>query len=683
MIEIGVDIGGTFTDVVLLRDHSSLVHTKVPSTPRDLVAGVRRGVEKILASAGASPGEVARLVHGSTVATNAFLERKGSLTGVLMTKGFEDTLEIGRTQRSRMYDLVLEPVAPGFLARRRHRFGVAERVGADGSVVTPLDEADVRAAARALRDAGVEAVAVCYLFSFLNPEHELRTREILREEAPELHVSLSCEIDPQFREYERVLVTTLDAYLRAAVEGYVGRLEGMLSDLGAAAPLQIMQSRGGIQNAQAAVGRPVSMLLSGLAAGVIGGKFAAQRAGFPNVITLDIGGTSCDVALVEEGKPLIAGHGAIGGYPVRLQLVDVSTIGAGGGSIAWIDEGGGLRVGPQSAGAEPGPACYGRGGVDATVTDASIVLGYLEPTRFAAGELELDAAAAEEAVARVASRLGLSTTATAAGIHTILNARMADEIRLVSVQRGYDPRDFGLVALGGGGPVHGAALTGELGLARMIVPETPGVLSAFGLLVSDVELEQVATLSGRAAQIDEEAVGRALDELVRQGGEQMRADGAPLDRVAVRRLAEVRYAGQSYELSVPVPANGSGGLIPAVAAAFHDLHERLYGHSDRAASIEIVAVRTVHSLPLVEPAFEAPSGSGSVEDAQVDERPAWFPAVGEYVATPRYDRSRLPAEAAVDGPAVLEQTDTTTVVHPGQRARVDRSGAVVVERIST
>ena len=682
MIEIGVDIGGTFTDVVLLRDHSSLAHTKVPSTPRDLVAGVRRGVEKILASAGASPGEVARLVHGSTVATNAFLERKGSLTGVLMTKGFEDTLEIGRTQRSRMYDLVLEPVAPGFLARRRHRFGVTERVGADGSVVTPLDEADVRAAARSLRDAGVEAVAVCYLFSFLNPEHELRTREILREEAPNLRVSLSCEIDPQFREYERVLVTTLDAYLRNAVESYVGRLEGMLGDAGIAAPLQIMQSRGGIQNAQAAVGRPVSMLLSGLAAGVIGGKFAAQRAGFHNVITLDIGGTSCDVALVEEGKPLIAGRGAIGGYPVRLQLVDVSTIGAGGGSIAWIDEGGGLRVGPQSAGAEPGPACYGRGGTEATVTDASIVLGYVNPERFAGGELRLDADAAQEAVERVARSLGLSTTAAAAGIHTILNARMADEIRLVSVQRGYDPREFGLVALGGGGPVHGASLTHELGLARMIVPEAPGVLSAFGLLVSDVELEQVATLSGRAATIDETEIGRALAELERQGAAEMEADGVPLDQVVVRRLAEVRYAGQSYELPVPMPSNGSVELLPSVTEAFHDLHERVYGHSDRSAPIEIVAVRAVHSLPVVEPVLEAPSGTGSVRDAQVDERPAWFETAGGYVDTPRYDRSRLPAGAEIEGPAVFEQTDTTTVVHPGQRARVDESGAVVVEHVT-
>jgi len=679
MIEIGVDIGGTFTDVVLLRDRTTLAHTKVPSTPRDLVSGIRGGVEKILAAAEASPGEVVRLVHGSTVATNAFLERKGSLTGVLMTSGFEDTLEIGRTQRRRMYDLLLEPVAPGFLARRRHRFGVTERVGADGSVVTPLDEADVRAAARALRDAGVEAVAVCYLFSFLNPEHELRTRAILQEEAPELHVSLSCEIDPQFREYERVLVTTLDAYLRAAAEGYISRLEGMLADVGVAAPLQIMQSRGGIQNAQAAIQRPVSMLLSGLAAGVIGGKFAAQRAGVPNVITLDIGGTSCDVALVEEGKPLIAGHGSIGGYPVRLQLVDVSTIGAGGGSIAWIDESGGLRVGPQSAGAEPGPACYGRGGEDATVTDASVVLGYINPERFAGGAVSLDADAAEQAVSRVAGRLGLSTTATAAGIHTILNARMADEIRLVSVQRGYDPRNFGLVALGGGGPVHGGALTHDLGLASMIVPEAPGVLSAFGLLVSDVEFDQVATLSGRGARIDDDDVARVLAELESQGAERMQSDGAPPDEVLVRRFAEVRYAGQSYELSVPMPSNGAGPLLPAVTDAFHELHERVYGHCDRAAQIEIVAVRTVHTLPVAEPALTPPTGAGTVADALIEERPAWFEAAGGYVATPRYERGRLPVGAELDGPAVLEQTDTTVVVHPGQRARVDASGAVVVE----
>jgi N-methylhydantoinase A len=676
MVDIGVDIGGTFTDVVLLRGTSSLVHTKVPSTPGDLVDGVRSGIEKILALAGTSPTDVRRLVHGSTVATNAFVERKGAPTGVLMTRGFEDTLEIGRTQRSNMYDLMLEPVAPGFLAPRRRRFGIGERVAADGSVVTALDEADVRAAARALVAAGAEAVAVCYLFSFLNPEHELRTREILQDEAPRLSVSLSCEIDPQFREYERVLVTTLDAYLRSAVASYVGGLEEMLRERGIGGPLQIMQSRGGIQSAAAAAARPVSMLVSGLAAGVIGSRFAAERAGCPNVISLDIGGTSCDVALVERGKPLIARTAAIGGYPVRLQLVDVSTIGAGGGSIAWLDDGGSLRVGPQSAGAEPGPAAYGRGGTAATVTDASIVLGYLNPARFAGGDVEIDVEAATEAVTRAGAPIGLSATEAAAGIHTILNARMAEEIRLVSVQRGYDARDFALLALGGGGPVHAGALALELGLDRILVPEAPGVLSAFGLLVSDVEHEQVTTMTGT---VDEARLDEVLRRLNDEAAANVDADGAAPESVVVRELAEVRYAGQSYELAVPVPPERANGRLSALAAVFHELHERLYGHSDPAAPIEVVAVRTVHSVPVETPRMESPSGAGSVADAQVDERPAYFPSLRDYVETPRYDRTLLSPGSVLDGPAVVEQSDTTLVVHPGQRVRVHESGSIFVE----
>ena len=673
---VGVDIGGTFTDVVLLTETGRLVHTKVPSTSGDLVRGVRQGVEKVLAIGNVSPAEVDRVVHGSTVATNAFLERKGSLTGVLTTAGFEDVLEIGRTQRTDLYGLVLEPVAPVFLSRRRHRHGINERVAADGSVVASLDVPGVRDSVRALVAGGVEAVAVCYLFSFLNPEHELRTRELVLEEAPHLHVSLSCEIDPQFREYERTLMTTLDAYLRGAVETYVTRLTGMIDDLAVAGPLQIMQSRGGIQTAAAAASHPGSMLASGLAAGVLGARFAAETAGFTNVITLDIGGTSCDVALVADGKPFVAGRATIGGYPLRMQLVDVNTIGAGGGSIAWIDEGGGLRVGPKSAGAEPGPAAYGRGGVDATVTDASVVLGYLNPVRFADGELTLDVDAATAALERLAGPLGLSVPAVAAGIHTILNTRMAEEIRVVSVQRGYDPRQFGLVALGGGGPVHAVALGIELGLPYVVVPRTPGVLSAFGLLVADVEFEQVSSLAG--APVDDERIDATLAALNAAGIEQMLEDGADLDEVIVHRFAEMRYARQSYELSVPLQSGA--GILASAEAAFHDLHERLYGHADRTGAVDVVAVRTIHVSPKRPPVLEPPATLGSVLDARVDELPAYFPGVDDFVPTPRYDRSRLPVGAALSGPAIVEQPDTTVVVHPGQQVSVHPSGALVIMR---
>ena len=367
-------------------------------------------------------------------------------------------------------------------------------------MLKPLQDDDVRTALGKLMQHGVAAVAVCYLFSFRNPVHEQRTRDIIREVAPALHVSLSCEVDPAFREYERTVMTTLDAYLYGAVGDYVERLTQTLRQMGLGGAMQVMQSRGGITSADAVARRPLSLLLSGLAAGVVGSKHVAARSGHRDAISLDMGGTSCDVALVRAGRPIIASQTRLARLPLRMQMVDVNTIGAGGGSIAWVDAAGGLRVGPQSAGAAPGPACYGRGGEDATVTDASVVLGYLNPKRFAGGHLDL--ARAEAAIARLAERVGLSMIATAAGIHRIVNARMADEIRRVSIQRGFDPRAFALLPLGGAGPVHGGALALELAIPRVVIPDAPGVLSAFGLLVADIEHDQMETFAQRADRVD-------------------------------------------------------------------------------------------------------------------------------------------------------------------------------------
>src|SRR5512132_924124 len=426
MIQIGVDIGGTFTDIVALDHAGRLALTKVPSTPKDLLDGIGAAVTQVLALAGARPVDVERFIHGTTVATNAILEHKGAVTAILTTEGFEDVLELGRMKRSRMYDLAMDPEVPTFLAPRRRRFGIRERLDARGQVLVPLDEDSVRQTARALRDRAVQAVAVCYLFSFVNPAHEQRTREILAEVAPEISVSLSSEVDPTFREYERLCVTAFDAYLGPVVKRYLAGLADTLRGLGVPAVPLIMRSRGGIVSAALAAQQPVTLFLSGPAGGVIGAKFAAERSRVSDFVSLDMGGTSNDVAMVRGGQPLIAAEGAIGPYPVRTPMVDVSTIGAGGGSIAWIDAAGGLRVGPRSAGAEPGPACYARGGDQATVTDASVILGYLNPARFAGGTLALDASAAERAVAAIGRRLGVDTVTAAAGIHRVVNARMAD-----------------------------------------------------------------------------------------------------------------------------------------------------------------------------------------------------------------------------------------------------------------
>jgi N-methylhydantoinase A len=680
VIEIGVDIGGTFTDVVLLKDGDTLVNVKVPTTPTDLIDAVEDGVRAILQKAGCKPRDVARFIHGSTVAINALLERKGATTGILMTAGFEDTLEIGRHKRSRMYDLHLKPETPTFLAPRRRRIGVSERIGPDGSVSVPLDEKQVIEAVGALvRDHGVTAIAICYLFSFRNPAHEQRTRDLIKAAYPELEVSISSEVDPTFREYERLVVTTLETYLRGTVGSYVSRLAQSLKAMGFEAGLQVMQSRGGITGAETIAERPVSLLLSGLAAGVVGSRFVAAAAGFEDIVSLDIGGTSCDIAMIRAGKPLLTNFTLLEQLPLRQQMIDVSTIGAGGGSIAWLDDVGGLRVGPQSMGSDPGPACYGRGGREATVTDASLVLGFLNPARFAGGGFALDRAAAEAAVDRLAERIGLARAETAAGIHRILNARMADEIRRATVQRGADPRDFSLLALGGAGPVHAGALARELNIARLVIPETPGVLSAFGLLVGAIEHEQSETLAARADELTPAGFRKAIDRLGARCAELMRRDGVGSASVEAGVFADMRYVGQSYELTVPVPVDGPEPIAAAVAA-FHDQHRGLYGHADGAAAVEFVNLRVVHTHALPTPTLTW-TPSGDTADGKASEsRAVYFTEFGKYVETPIFDRLQLQPDQSVDGPAIVEQADTTLVLYPGQHAHVHPSGSIIVER---
>jgi N-methylhydantoinase A len=678
-VQIGIDIGGTFTDIVAL-DGDRLTLTKVPSTPKDLLAGIDAAVRRVLELARVPASAVQRFVHGTTVATNAVLEQKGPVTAILTTEGFEDVLELGRMKRSRMYDLGMDPETPTFLAPRRRRAGIRERLDARGRVLTPLDEAQVRATVSALRAQGVQAIAVCYLFSFVNPAHERRTREICREVAPEISVSLSSEVDPTFREYERLCVTAFDAYLRPVVERYLAGLADTLAGLGVRTVPLIMRSRGGIVSASLAAQEPVTLFLSGPAGGVIGAKSAAERSGVRDFVSLDMGGTSNDVAVVRGGEPLIANEGTIGSYPVRTPMVDVSTIGAGGGSIAWIDKAGGLRVGPQSAGAEPGPACYARGGEQATVTDANVILGYLNPDRFAGGLMTLDVKAAERAVGAVAQKLGLDVVAAAAGIHRVINARMADQIRLVTIKRGYDPRQFALVVLGGAGPVHGVPLAEEMGMAEVIVPETPGVLAAFGLLAASIEHHHARTLTGRTDAVDLAAVGRCLTELDEIGRGRMREEGVPADEVRVQYAADMRYVGQAYELEVPVQVPVTPERVGEIVAAFHTVHERVYGYARAQQPAEFVNFRAVHTFPLPAPRVRsAAHGSCTIDEARIGQRPVYF-APGGFVRTAIYDRARLSSGDAVDGPAIIEQMDTTTVIAPGYTATVDPASNLRIRR---
>ena len=614
------------------------------------------------------------------MATNAVIEHKGAKLGILMTKGFEDVLEIGKQQRAALYDLSIDVQTPVFLAPKRKRMGITERIAANGKVVTELNEDEVRSAVATLKEKyGVEAIAVCYLFSFLNPIHEIRTKEIIQEGYPEIEVSLASELSPVFREYERLCVTAFDAYIRPIVDTYVKQLEGSLEKMGIGGYTFIIQSSGGLATARAAAEKPVNMILSGPAGGVMGGKFAGELANFKNLITIDIGGTSFDVALVRESNPIISREGKVCGYPLRVPMIDVNTIGAGGGSIAWLDAGGGLHVGPQSAGAEPGPACYGLGGEDATDTDASVVLGYLNPDYFAGGEIPLDKSAAAKAIERIAKRLGMDIPNCAFGIHKILNSKMADEIRLVSIRRGYDPRDFAIVALGGAGPVHAGVLAQSLDIPTVIVPEVPGVLSAFGLLVANLVSEQSQTLLTRLNEFDFEGVNNLFVELDRLGKEEMERDRIPFDQVSVLRFADMRYVGQSFELEVPLPDKINSQNIDKVEQDYLEVNRRVYGEIKTGVPIEFVNFRSKYIYTMPKPQLTSTARTGTIEGALKGRRDAYF---GDgYVGTPIYDRTKLPVGGKIEGPAIIEQADTTTVIYPKQNCYVDNFDNIIINAL--
>jgi N-methylhydantoinase A len=676
-LSIGVDIGGTFTDVVARHPGAPTRIMKIPTTRNDPSVAVLAALARMEADWALPPRRVTRFVHGTTVATNAVLERKGSCVGLITTAGFRDVLEIGRQMRHQMYDLVLDPETPTFLAPGRFRREIRERISATGEVLEALDEKEVAAAADALIAAGAQAIAVVFLFSFLNDAHERRARDIIVARHPDVFVSLSSEVDPAFREYERTVVTAFDAYVKPVVDRYLANLDAGLAAAAVPAPLQIMQSRGGISGSATARLRPVRLFLSGPAAGVIGARMVGEAAGARDLITVDIGGTSCDIALIENGAPALRSEGRIDGYPVRVSMVDVNSIGSGGGSIAWLDAARGLRVGPHSAGSEPGPACYGLGGTEPTVTDASIVLGYLDPEHFAGGHLKLRAELSHSALARVvAGPLNLSVEQAALGIHRIVNAQVAEGIRLVSIRQGHDPRKFTLVPLGGGGGLHACALAEELGIERILVPRHPGVLSAAGLLAAPVEHEVSTALPRPIDALDLAEVRRTLEHLDARCRALMAQEKVSAGDVSRRYFADVCYAGQGYHLEIPFELDAADPFA-ALTAAFYAAHDRTYGYALK-APVRLVNLRTIHS---VAGATELP------DDWTPADRPALrrqasilLPERQAPVDAAVYDRDALQAGAAFEGPAIVAQDDTTTLLTPGWRTRVDRRGNLRLER---
>ena len=724
---VGVDVGGTFTDVVCVRDGQPPIVFKVPSTPADPGDAAIAAVERLAEDEGIAPDSIAQLAHGTTVATNAVLERKGGRLGIIATEGFRDTLEIGRQMRREMYEVRLDPQTPVFLAPRAMRLGVRERIGPNGEVIEPLDEDSVRAALDRLVAEGAECIAVCLLFSFVNSRHERRVREIARAEHPGLEISLSCEVDPAFREYERTAVTAFDAYIKPAVRRYLTALGTRLGDAGVPAPLQVMQSRGGLASAELARNRPVRLFLSGPAAGVIGGQATGTAIGYEDLITLDVGGTSSDIALISGAKPLLRAEGVIAGFPVRVPMVDVNAIGAGGGSIAWLDEAGGLRVGPHSAASDPGPACYARGGREPTVTDASVVLGYLDPGKFAGGAIRLDPDRAGEAIRRsIAEPLGIELEDAAAGIHRVVNAQMAEGIRLVSVRQGFDPREFALVAMGGAGPLHACALAADLGIARVVVPRHPGVLSAAGLLAAPIEHEVSVAYGEPLAGLSIAPVRRIVAELDAAGRKLAEREGLAPAEVEVLHFADVCHVGQGYFLEVPFHPSADDGL-ERLYADFLEAHERVHGHAVEAPA-RFVNVRAVHRQRMPHaadapapgrmaapegrdvtgidtvgagtgpdaagadgacvsgaPAGGAGSSSAGAGSASCDStrlsgrRMVRFPDEPRRVEARIVARNSLVAGERLPGPAIVEQDDTTTLIPPGWIGLSGAGGVMILE----
>jgi N-methylhydantoinase A len=677
-LEIGVDIGGTFTDIVCREAGGAMHVIKVPTTRDDPSEAVIQSIAELKERLGIDPAHVARFAHGTTVATNAVLERKGARVGLITTTGFRDVIEIARQLRTQVYRVILDTEAPVFLAPRRFRKEVNERLDANGEVLTPLDEAGVIAAADELVKSGVEAIAICFLFSFKNAAHEKRAAELIRKRHPDVMLSLSHEVDPAFREYERTVVTAFDAYVKPRVDKYLERLEGGLAQAGVGAPLQVMQSRGGLATSKIARERPVRLFLSGPAAGVIGGQIVGTSAATDDLITIDIGGTSADIALISRRKPMLRPEGVIAGYPVRVAMVDVNTIGAGGGSIAHLDASGGLRVGPHSAGSDPGPACYGRGGEEATVTDASVVLGYLDPDYFAGGRLKLEAKMAGEVIERkVAQPLRMTTAQAALGIHRVLNAQMAEGIRLVSVRQGVDPRKYALVPLGGAGGIHATALARELGIRRIVVPRIPGVLAAAGLLAAAIEHEVSAAFATPIKNFDIAALRTKLKEVDARAAELIAAEKVKPSEVTVSYFADICYIGQSYNLEIPIHLDAPD-VGERLYRDFLAAHDRVYGHSVEGPA-KIVSVRAVHraggSEVLDEMRF-APSG----EDKVIGHRDIMVAGESVPVKATIYDRAALPQGFAFAGPAIVQQSDTTTLVEPDWDCAVDEAGNLILTR---
>ena len=674
---VGIDTGGTFTDLVAVEmNRGRYYYHKVPTTTGDPARGILEGVAQLLDHNGLARSDVAFLVLGTTLATNAVLEGKWAPTGVITTAGFRDVLELARQRRPHYFNLdVPKPMPP---AARDCRMEVGGRIAYDGSEVAALEENDVRRAVEALKSRQVQAVAVCFLHAYANPAHEERAKRLVRELWPGVYVCASTEVLTEFREFERFATATVNASLMPIMDRYLEAFERGIATLGIRATPRIMQSNGGAVSPAAVRKLPVNTFFSGPAGGVIGSVGLGEHLEVSNLITFDMGGTSTDVCLIRDGEPAKKSEREMRGFPVRTRTIDIHTIGAGGGSIAWVDAGGLLKVGPQSAGAEPGPAAYGRGGVRATVTDANVVLGRLNPRSLLGGRMTVHPDKAQAVIDDLARKLGVALHDAAAGIIEIINVNMMGAVRVISVEQGEDPRDFTLVAFGGAGPLHAADVARSMGMRRVLVPPRPGLLSAIGLLHADVRGDFSLTSLLRAEAGNLKALNSGLAALRKRGAAWIRAEG---EREAkFHWQADFRYFGQNSELVMELGGERlDGRALERLVESFHRRHKDHYGYDLRGQPVEVVNLRlAVTASRRTPPQERAPAIRGAVKQALTERRKAWFAETG-YTATPVYDRDRLPAGCRIAGPAIIEQMDTTTVVPPRAVVKADRLGYLHME----
>jgi N-methylhydantoinase A len=690
---LGVDVGGTFTDAVLISEETGEIHiAKVSSTPKDLSIGFLAAVKQILAKASAEASSISYLVHGTTIATNTLIEGKSPKTAFITTEGFRDLLEIGRQIRPSLYDIHFQKLRP--LVPRDLCFEVPERLDASGYVLHELDEGRVVEIAKMLEKENIKSVAICFLHSYLNPVHEERVEQLLRKHASDIVPSVSSHICPEFREYFRASTTVVNACVKPVVANYLAGIESQLKKQGTKAELLTMQSNGGVLTFEQAAERPVFMVESGPAAGVIAANFIARNLGFSDVVSFDMGGTTAKAGLILEGRPKVtkeyevgaearpgAGQSRGSGYPIRTPVIDLVEIGAGGGSKAWVDPGGVLRVGPQSAGADPGPICYRRGGEEPTITDANLVLGRINPHYFLGGEMELDLEGATEGIRkRCAIPLGLDTIAAATGIVEIANAVMVNALRLTTVRRGYDPRALVMVAFGGAGPLHANRLCAEMQIPRLIVPLSPGTASALGLLTTDIKHEFSRTRIMRGDQADASAINTIFAAMEKKGSELLKKEGIPAERMSFPREIEMRYKGQSYELAVAcAPGPMSAETLAQVCSRFHAEYERAYGRGYPAELVELVNYRVTAVGAIPSPPVRRISSQGrAVDQAMKGARQIFFSESGGFVETSVYDRYGLESGQHIVGPAVVEEMDSNTLIHPGFEADVDSFGNLLI-----